>query len=116
MKAISSLFLAAILFNASAHAAEGCAPDIEKFCAGVPPGGGAINACLQQHEAELSAACANLRQSIKDGLDAFAKACGADIKARCAKARPGGGRILACLKQNEASLSPECKSRISGGR
>jgi len=34
-----------------------CTGDIEKLCHGVQVGGGRIHACLQQHEADLSAAC-----------------------------------------------------------
>ena len=31
-----------------------CAPDIEKFCSGVQPGGGRIMACMKAHAADLS--------------------------------------------------------------
>ncbi|HXJ37419.1 MAG TPA: cysteine rich repeat-containing protein [Candidatus Eisenbacteria bacterium] len=34
-----------------------CAADREKFCSGVPMGGGRIAACLQEHAAQLSDAC-----------------------------------------------------------
>jgi Cysteine rich repeat len=34
-----------------------CQPDIEKFCANVPQGGGQIRQCLRQHQSELSDAC-----------------------------------------------------------
>ena len=38
-------------------ARQACQPDVEKFCASIPPGGGAIRQCLRQHASELSDAC-----------------------------------------------------------
>ena len=35
-----------------------CKPDVEKFCQGIAPGGGRIQACLKSREAELQPACA----------------------------------------------------------
>ncbi len=37
--------------------------------------------------------------------------CDKDIARFCAHLRPGGGAIAECLRQNEAELSPECKSQ-----
>lgn len=39
------------------RSAEGCAPDIRRFCRGVKPGHGLIHECLLQHRAELSPDC-----------------------------------------------------------
>jgi len=36
-------------------------------------------------------------------------ACEADIKQYCASVAPGDGRIVKCLRDNEARLSPACK-------
>lgn len=36
--------------------------------------------------------------------------CSKDREALCAGVEPGEGRILKCLKENEAKLSPECKA------
>lgn len=38
-------------------AKQACQPDVEKFCAGVTPGGGVVMQCLKQHASELSDAC-----------------------------------------------------------
>ena len=35
--------------------------------------------------------------------------CAADAKALCAGVQPGGGRIIACLKQHRDALSPQCR-------
>jgi Cysteine rich repeat len=37
--------------------ARACAPDIERFCAGVPPRQGMIKQCMKAHVTELSAGC-----------------------------------------------------------
>ena len=37
------------------------------------------------------------------------RACRADAKKVCDGTKPGGSRLLACLKEHEAALSPDCK-------
>src|SRR5262245_11275439 len=41
-----------------------------------------------------------------------APSCKADVDKFCAQVKPGGGRIVQCLKQNEAQLSESCKERM----
>jgi hypothetical protein len=40
------------------------------------------------------------------------QACRADAKKVCTGVQPGGGRVLICLKQHEAELSPDCKAAL----
>jgi hypothetical protein len=40
--------------------------------------------------------------------------CGSDYRALCGNLQPGGGRIVACLRQNGPSLSPRCRSALMG--
>jgi hypothetical protein len=40
-------------------------------------------------------------------------ACKADAAALCAGVQPGNHRIAACLKQNEAKVSPACKDAMA---
>ena len=35
--------------------------------------------------------------------------CTADVQRLCANVQPGGGRILACLRQHKDALSDQCK-------
>jgi hypothetical protein len=35
--------------------------------------------------------------------------CGADIKKFCSNVKPGEGRVVRCLQDNEAKLSQPCK-------
>ena len=39
--------------------------------------------------------------------------CKDDVAKLCAGVQSGGGRIGACLKQNEAQLSPACKDALT---
>ena len=38
--------------------------------------------------------------------------CYADVKAKCADVKPGGGRIKDCVKTNAAEFSDACKARL----
>ena len=52
-----SLYAQAGSPQALADAQAACAGDVQRLCAGVPPGGGRIVACIKQHQAELSDGC-----------------------------------------------------------
>jgi hypothetical protein len=43
-------------------------------------------------------------------------ACKPDADRLCPGTQPGGGRIVACLKQNNAQLSAACKEAIAKAR
>lgn len=59
--------------------------------------------------AALLATCAGTALAADAPL---AQACQADAKKLCPGARPGGGRVLGCLKQREAELSADCKASL----
>lgn len=40
------------------------------------------------------------------------QACSADLRQHCAGVRPGGGRVLACLEEKQAQLSPSCQAQL----
>jgi hypothetical protein len=42
--------------------------------------------------------------------------CRADVEKFCKGVRPGGGRIWACLKSNEASISQPCRDQMAQAR
>jgi hypothetical protein len=60
----------------------------------------AISACLQS----LATA-----QSSSSQLAQAQAACAGDVQKLCAGIAPGGGRIVACLKQHQDSLSDQCR-------
>jgi Cysteine rich repeat len=50
------------------------------------------------------------------GQGAIRQACAADYQSLCSDVQPGGGRILACLRQNVAKLSPPCQKALAGAK
>jgi hypothetical protein len=47
---------------------------------------------------------------------AIQQACAADYQSLCSGVQPGGGRIMACLQQNAAKLSPPCQKAMAGAK
>jgi hypothetical protein len=41
------------------------------------------------------------------------RSCGGDFRAYCQGVRPGGGRAIGCLAENQARLSPSCRSALA---
>lgn len=92
--------------------AAACTSDAQKYCPNIKPGGGTIEACFKKNEKSLSPACMQYRQETNKKVVDFLKDCGGDIKKICAHVQPGEGRVIACLKNNHTTLSPECKTRM----
>lgn len=44
--------------------------------------------------------------------DAPKGACRDDAKKFCASVQPGGGRVMTCLKEKQAELSPACQTTL----
>ena len=105
--------LLAVAAPARAQAAHGCKGDVEKFCKGIPEGGGRIAACLKSHEAELSPSCKEDVAAAKGRMKGLAEACKPDAERFCKGVQPGQGRVLSCLKSHEADLAPACKAEMS---
>jgi len=91
-----------------------CKADVEKLCKDVKPGQGRIAQCLKQNQAEVSPGCKQAMAQMHDKMQAFMEACGDDTKQYCQDVKPGHGRILKCLKQNEAQLSEGCRTAMQG--
>jgi hypothetical protein len=99
-----------------------CNSDIQALCASVQPGGGRILACLKEHQDKVSDTC---KQAVMkaaqtqpppapspDAINAAQAACNSDVQALCASVQPGGGRILACLKEHQDKVSDSCKQAV----
>lgn len=114
MKKIIFLSVAAF-FGVTAVSAKGeCRADREKFCANVTKGDHkAMWQCMKEHENELSDACKNHIAKVREKSRETKKACKADYKKLCKDVKPGEGRILKCLKENEAQLSEGCKAALN---
>ena len=48
----------------------------------------------------------------KEAVEAARAACETDIQKLCTGVQPGGGRILACLKQHKDEVSDGCKQAV----
>ena len=90
-----------------------CAADAKKFCGDAKPGGGRIAKCMKSHEAELSPACQAEMKKAEERIEQVKQECGADAKKFCQGIRPGGGRILACLKSHQSELAPACAAEFN---
>ncbi|HEV7735529.1 MAG TPA: hypothetical protein VGR62_25365 [Candidatus Binatia bacterium] len=110
---IRRLVVLAVLAAVGVAAAQErpCAPDIKKFCAGVPPGEGAQRQCLKQHEVELSIECQRYRIDVQKALTVAMAGCQPDVKALC-KGQKGRRRVVACLREHDAQISPTCKKSL----
>ena len=124
-----------------------CRSDFMARCAGVQPGGAAALQCLQRNAGTLSGACKSAVAAIGGGVAAPAaetpaaaapaaapigpiqqvrprealaivQICRAEVATVCAGVPFGGGRVLTCLAENAASLSPQCAGalRAAAGR
>jgi hypothetical protein len=89
-----------------------CADDVAKFCKDVQPGGGRILHCMKEHENDLSPACKQHIAAVKERVKEAQAACHDDVMRFCKDVKPGGGRIINCLKEHANELSPECKSKM----
>ena len=49
----------------------------------------------------------------REELFVMRSACGADVRALCAGVAPGGGRIMQCISNRAADLSPACKEVLA---
>jgi hypothetical protein len=48
----------------------------------------------------------------KEAVEAARAACETDIQKLCTGVQPGGGRILACLKQHKDQVSDGCRQAV----
>ncbi|ARM90140.1 hypothetical protein RHEC894_CH03887 [Rhizobium sp. CIAT894] len=122
-----------------------CQRDFMAQCSGVTPGGSAALSCLQQHNAALSAPCQQAVAALGGSaapatgnaaatgaitpappatMPAFSpreevmilrETCGADFRALCRMVPLGGGRGIACLRDNLQRVSPACHRVLTSG-
>lgn len=116
MKWLAVLAAAACLSIATGARAEQdakpCADDAARLCKGVQQGEGRIAKCMKEHESELSPGCKKNVGKLKEKVKDFKEACKEDAGKLCKDTKPGGGRILQCLKQHEGELSAACKDSM----
>ena len=99
--------------QAAGNMGAACKEDTKKLCADVKPGGGRIVKCLAKHRADLSPPCRDFLVAQRERNKKNAQDCRADAERLCANVKKGGGRIIACLKEHSADLSPACREDVS---
>jgi len=113
----ASLLLTAPLVTAvdsgSPPAGGACREEIRKICGAVEPGNGRIRQCIEQNRNAFSPACQQQMAEHAQRAQQKAEACRTDVEQYCKGIEAGGGRILRCLKENEAKLSPACREGLS---
>jgi hypothetical protein len=113
----AGVFCLAIATAASAEeTARPCKDDAAKLCQGVKPGGGAVVRCLKEHSSELSPACKKNIAKAKKKAREVKEACKDDAQRLCEGIKPGGGKIMQCLKQHDDELTAECKEQMKKPR
>ena len=98
---------------------KSCDADAAKLCPGLPLNSEKSFMCLMAYEDNLSAACklgiVETAMALEMGLiaiDYSIKACEADADKYCLDVEAGEGRIVSCLKKNEARLAKECTTAL----
>lgn len=104
-----------------------CRAELASFCQNVDAGHGRKLGCLADNKTKLGAECAAaLETRLAQKSDASANssgdrdarrarmaACRSDAASLCQNVERGGGRRIACLKENQAKLSPACAEALS---
>lgn len=108
--------LVALLLPAGGARADECRADVERLCAGIPPGGGRIAACLKANQAQVSPACKAQLASVARMVKEVGAACQDDVQNYCAGVTPGQGAVVRCLAENKASLQPACMELVQGAQ
>jgi hypothetical protein len=113
----------AMVCCASAHAQDvrtACKADREKFCAGQTPGDGSFRACMDSHQAELSAECRSARQVAREAWKKIEADCKPDMGKFCGNAGEERSGLAKCLESHAGELQPACaaswKSRPGANR
>jgi len=94
---------------------EGCQQELTTFCKDVTPGEGRILACIYAFQDKITPRCeyalydsvSQLDRTLTNLSYAIGE-CRDDLKSYCADIKPGEGRLLECLKNNEKKISNRC--------
>jgi len=96
-----------------------CDADAAILCPGLPLNSQKSFMCLMAYEDNLSLACqlgiVEAAISLEMGMmaiDYSIKACEADADKYCLDVETGEGRIVSCLRKNEAKLNKECTAAL----
>ena len=99
---------------------KACGADLQKFCANVDKGKGRRLKCLNDKSASLSPECKSKLDEFKaahqgkaEERKQFKEACKADVKTHCKNVPHGQGRVVACLREKQSSISSGCQAELA---
>ena len=84
-----------------------CTVDLKALCAGVAPGEGHIQECIQSHMSELSVGCSS---RLSKAAWVFSE-CHADVQHFCPDAKYGG--IADCMRPHLGEVSGPCRAAMA---
>jgi hypothetical protein len=98
---------------------KGCDKELKTYCKDVTPGEGRVLACLYAFSDKLSAQCeyalydaaAQLERAV-NGLSYAVNECRDDLTKFCSNIKPGEGRLLQCIDNNDAKVTARCKQAL----
>lgn len=132
-RVVSSFFYAAALsvcafqaqaqsvgyYEAMGYVGAQCSKDIDKFCKGVPLGGGRMQQCLERNQAGVSATCKSGFAQVVALTNRRAQAratirgiCANDIKRLCAGIQEGDGNLIDCFFKVQNSVGAACRKAV----
>ena len=98
---------------------DDCNADAAKLCPGLPLNSEKSFMCLMAYEDNLSTTCkigiVEAAIALEVGMmaiDYSIQSCEADADKYCLDVEPGEGRIVSCLKKNEAKLDAQCTAAL----
>ncbi|MBV8664293.1 MAG: hypothetical protein JO107_14465, partial [Hyphomicrobiales bacterium] len=97
-------------------AAPATSPPAAAESAPPPPAVAAPAAPAAAPPPPAAAAPAYPPMSPRQEMAVLRSSCGRDFRALCGGVQPGGGRVIACLRANEPSLSPQCRQALMMAR
>ena len=89
-----------------------CSGDVWQYCRNVPQGQGRLLACVSARWNDLSSTCRDAVGAVTEKIQRFQDACANDAARLCPGVPSGGGKIFACLKLYEDTLSSACRSAM----
>lgn len=92
---------------------EACRADAAALCPKVPAGPERVR-CLEEHPAQLSAACREHLEAMREAGESFRADCKADIGGACLNLQ--GRALLECLEAQGDKLTKACADKLASLR
>lgn len=90
-----------------------CAKDMQTLCGTAGTDKGAMMKCMMENKDKLSPECKARHEKMKAAMKEVKDACHEDYEKFCSEVKPGGGRIMKCMKEHEQELNQNCKDEIN---